>query len=239
MKTKHILSFCLLLLVTAFIGIGTQEKTGINPIVSMIVLTVAAIIISKSSILKGVLAAGVFGNLLFEDGTDNMPGFTEIAYIAFRGDIATYPTLNQSPTTAAEKIRLNGEYVMEAGKKFWQFYSTKNKSSAKSDAQGEDDCRSFKNSGKLFYPGTQEECLAFAASIKNQRGVVIMVEPSGERKVFGTKLLPVYFKVSIAYGETVTGAKGMTLEWECDSNEPGYTFRGSIPVTEGTVDFGS
>ena len=235
MKTKHILSFLTLLLLSAFVSVGIESKTGVNAFVPFGLVIVGAIVVSASGVLKGSLAAGVFNDLLWEDGKDNMPGFTETSYISFRGDIATYPTLNANPTTAAEKIRLNGNFAMNTDKKFLQVYSTKNKATAKAEGQGEDDCKSFKNSGKLFYPGTEEECLAFAASIKNQRGVVVMIEPSGERKVFGTKLLPVYFKVSIAYGETVTGAKGMTLEWECDSNEPGYTYHGVIPITGGDL----
>jgi hypothetical protein len=174
-----------------------------------------------------------FSDLTHTSGSDNMPGLAQRAFFAFVADIATFPTVAATPANAEGRVRLTGSYVMESGKKFYECYTTKNKGNAKSEPQGELDCITFKNTGKLFFPHTTENARAAAADLKNASVVVIFLEPDGSRIVFGSKNNPASVKPMVNYGESVTGEKGVTFEFEADSNVPGYTYNGAIPLTDG------
>jgi hypothetical protein len=175
-----------------------------------------------------------FDSLLHTPGTDNMPGLAQRAFFAFADDILTWPTVTDPATDAAGRVRLSGNFVMKTDKEFFEAYCTKNKGNVKAEIQGETDCKSFKVSGKLFYPHTDENARAAAADLKNAPIVAIFLEPSGDRIVVGSQLNPAEVKPSINYGESVTGEKGLILEVEADSNVPGYTYNGTIILSGST-----
>lgn len=176
---------------------------------------------------------GNFSDLTHTPGVDNMPGLAQRAFFAFAADVATWPAVAAVPSDAAGRVRLVGNFAMVTGKKFFEAYCTKNKGGAKAEVQGEMDCKSFKVTGKIFFPHTDENARAAAADLKNAALVVVLLEPDGSRIVLGSKNLPANASPSVNFGESVTGEKGVTFEFEADSNVPGYTYKGIIPLTAG------
>ncbi|KKU87399.1 MAG: hypothetical protein UY18_C0036G0002 [Microgenomates group bacterium GW2011_GWF2_47_9] len=171
-----------------------------------------------------------FTDLEWNDSLENMGGFTSIAYFAPLQDIETFPTLKATPATDEEFVVMTGHYVMKATKFFVAVYVTPETASLAANNQGETDGQSFRLEGEIFYPGSKTECKAFARKLNNTRGVLILVDPDGDRTVVGTKEFPCYFKPNLNYGKAAADRKGLTIAFYQNHFAPGLEYNGSIPL---------
>lgn len=176
-----------------------------------------------------------FTNLQWNDSLENMGGFTSVAYFAPLQDIETFPGLSENPSSDAEFVRLGGNFIMKAGKYFTEIYITPETASLAANNQGEIDGQSFRIEGEFFYPGSKTDCRAFARKINNTRGVLIIVDPDGDRTVIGTDKFPCYFKPSLNYGKAAADRKGLTVAFFQNHFAPGLEYNGSIPLTGSTI----
>lgn len=176
-----------------------------------------------------------FTALEWNDSLENMGGFTSTAYFAPIQDIETFPTLVQNPTTDEEMIRLNGHYVMKSLKYFIPVYTTPETVALAANNQGETDGQSFRMEGEFFYPGTKLQCRAFARKINNSRGILILVDPDGERIQIGTDKFPCYFKPNVNWGKAAADRKGMTVTFYQNHFAPGLEYNGSIPISASII----
>lgn len=203
--------------------------TQVNPFWFIGSLTVIQAVTPFLQMPAGILSFN-FTNLTWSDSLENMGGFTTIAYFAALQDIATFPTLVQNPTTDEEMVKLQGHYVMQSAKFFISVYCTPETVALAANNQGETDGQSFRLEGEFFYPGTAQDCRAFARKINNSRGVLILVDPDGERVVVGTEKFPCFFKPNINWGKAAADRKGMTVSFYQNHFAPGLIYNGSIPL---------
>ena len=171
-----------------------------------------------------------FADLEWNDSLENMGGFTSVAFFAPLQDIQTFPSLKENPSTDAEFVRLIGNFIMEAQKYFIAVYVTPETASLAATNQGEIDGQSFRMEGEFFYPGSKTDCRAFARKINNTRGVIILVDPDGDRTVIGTDKFPCYFKPTLNFGKAAADRKGLTVQFFQNHFAPGLEYNGSIPL---------
>ncbi len=227
MKIRNVITMVLLAL---SFGMIFGSVTGVHP------GWISAGIIGIQQVARFIpMPAGLtffdFTGLTWNDSLENMGGLTSTAYFATLQDILTFPSLKEVPTTDAEFVRLNGNFGMQVGKYFVQVYVTPETASLAANNQGEIDGQSFRIEGEFFYPGTKEDCRAFARKINNSRGVLILLDPDGERIVVGTDKFPCYFKPSINWGKAAADRKGMTVQFFQNHYAPGLGYNGSIPLS--------
>ncbi len=185
---------------------------------------------------KSLAMAFAFGDLTFDDQSENMGGFASTVYIAIDRDISVWPSQTVNPSTDEECVALNGNFTMETDKKFIEVYGTPDTVGVTAETQGERDAKSFKIKGELLYPSTRTAAKAMARKINNAHGVVIVVDPNtGKREMYGSDLLPVTFSASVNYGKAPADRRGVTIMWECDSFVPSWEYNGTIPLSEGTL----
>ena len=186
-------------------------------------------------IRSGLIKAFNFTDLTWEGPLENMGGFSCTAYFAPFEDIATWPTLPSNPTTDTQLVTLQGHFVMDAEKHFIKVYVTPETASFAASNQGETDGQSFRNEGEFFYPGTALATRAMARKLNNSRGVLIMVDPDGERVCVGTELFPCFFKPTLNYGKAAADRKGLTVSFYQNHFVPGLIYNGSIPLSASLI----
>jgi len=223
-----------LLLFALCIGMVVTTVTGVNPLIP----TMGIIAVQQAArfipMPFGILAFD-FTALTFSDSLENMGGFSGTAYFAPLQDILTFPTLDDSPSSDNEFVKLSGTFVMQTGKYFTPVYITPETASLAANSQGEVDGQSFRLEGEFFYPGADNQCRAFARKINNSRGVLILIDPSGDRVVVGTDKFPAYFKPNINWGKAAADRKGLTVSFFQNHFAPGLSYNGVIPISGGSV----
>ena len=175
-----------------------------------------------------------FNDLLWQDGKENMGGLKVIGYYAPISDIDNFPELPAAPTTPEEEVTLESitGFTFKTGKNFLKIYSTEETSSVTSEPQGEVDGQSFVNKAKIFYPGSEIECMAFMKAVNNNNMVFIFEEASGgARRVIGSKAFPAKCKPSHTTGEKTADRKGMTMEIQSFGTTPAPFYTGDISLT--------
>jgi hypothetical protein len=222
------------LFVALIVGMVLSAVTGVNP------LLFTGGIVALQQVARYIpMPAGLmffnFTDLQWNDSLENMGGLTSVAYFAPIQDIETFPTLSSNPVTDDDLVTLSGNFAMKEGKSFIQVYMTPEMASLKASNQGETDGQSFKNEGEFFYPGTKNDCRAFARKVNNTRGVLIMIDPDGDRIVIGTDKFPCYFKPTVDWGKAAADRKGMTVAYYQNHFAPGLGYNGTIPLSGSVI----
>jgi hypothetical protein len=216
------------------ISVALSIAFGWNPVVS-IALIVSLQITARFIPMPAGLSFFNFTDLTWEGPTENMGGFGSVAYFAAWEDIATWPTLMSSPTNDTQLVTLLGHFVMKADKYFIKVYVTPETADFKASNQGETDGQSFRNEGEYFYPGSAVATRALARKLNNSRGVLILVDPDGERVCVGTEAFPAFFKPSLAFGKAAADRKGLTVTFYQNHFVPGLIYNGPIPLSGSLV----
>ena len=174
-----------------------------------------------------------FGNLTWDEGTENMGGCQQQVFRASVNDIKTFPSLPASPSTMGEVVTLTGDYVMNTSKKFDEIYVSPNTADVQDDVQGEVDGQSFIHKGSFFHPGTRAEVLGWCAMINNKNNVFVFVESNGQQRVVGSKAFPAKVKPKVSTGKAYTERKGVEVEVTSYGFTPAPIYPGTVPLEPG------
>jgi hypothetical protein len=183
----------------------------------------------------GAIANPTFPDI---DGREAMGGYTSIAYIALKSDIATWPTQPdiETVTKVGDLAKLLGAFVMKEGKYFIKVMVKPGTSQFTPEGQGEVGGKSFKPKGQFFLPGIDDETMGLSRLLNNKFGVVILPDPDGNHRIcVGTEELPAEFKPTGESGQKAADVKGFTYAFEADSFAPGWIYEGAIPLSGGSV----
>lgn len=163
---------------------------------------------------------------------DNMGGLTQRAYFARISDflvIAT-PDLN---TTLADTVTINDDHTFNATKCFKKIYCTMDKGKVDLKGQGDNDGKSFKQEGEIFYPGSLAEAHGFAAQAKNDNFVFLMEHPDSAENGFlqiGTEMFPAKINPEFTTATNSGGVKGYTFKIEAMTPRQ-YVYVGAVTLT--------
>jgi hypothetical protein len=227
MKSFKIISFlCLILGIVLMAGAGlSMIDTGIH---------LPGFLFGSSG---SVIAVMSFASVTmptdtgFEDGEENMGGNGVIAYIALFSDISVWPAELTTPTTLEQMVALSGNFTMKSQKYFIRVTVPPDSLSDDNDTQGEPGGQSFKNKGVFKIPGKDGTNRGLARRLKNSMGIIIIPNEENYRICYGTEFHPVRFSIGGKSGLKAADYKGFEYNWECDSNAPGHTYNGSIPLS--------
>jgi len=226
---KKIINLLFSLILMVIMAVIFATMLGVSPLITIGALLVLGSIPSP----KGVLMV-TFVDLVWADGTVNMGGLKVIGYYAPVSDILNFPELPTNPLTAADEVTLESVtgFTFITGKNFLKLYSTEETASVTSEPQGEVDGQSFVHKGKMFFPGSKVEAMAFMKAVNNGNMVFVFEEASGDaRRVIGSVAFPAKCKPSHTTGEKTADRKGMTLEIQSYGITPVPFYTGAISLT--------
>lgn len=190
----------------------------------------------------GVGVAFNFGTLVipnevgWDDGDEDMGGFTCVAYLGIKKEIASYPTIASDPASFDQMVDLVGNYAMVQGKHFYKILCTPGSAQLNPESQGENvGSKSFKLGGSFIVPGFKNKNRALARMLNNGSGVLIFLDDSGERISIGTEGRPVTFKPKGKSGGKASDSKEFVYDFETDSHIPGFSYNGTIILDAETL----
>lgn len=164
------------------------------------------------------------------NGTElNMGGVAQIAYFARIDDIQTFAGTAANP---ANPYVLTTPHVMKPGKKFHKVYSTQDTGEVDFGSNGEQDGKSFKPTYKFFYPGFDNDSLAFINDVKNDKLLFLVELPDGQIIQLGSARF--FMTVFGNFKTTTTSGRGRGTEFEVMGYQPYiYVYNAAVPLTAG------
>jgi len=183
--------------------------------------------------------AGIFESLPWADGKINPSGIkTEVFFIP-KTDIATFPAMTATPTTAAANVSLDGDFVLVVGKTWKRLYSTQGKGKVDFEPIGEKDCKMFTVKGSFSFPDLDNASKNLAKSAVNANVIYVVCLPHESEKryvVIGDNYYDVTTNVKGSSGDAPGSAKGVTIEVEAPATTPLPNYTGDIVLSDGTLD---
>jgi hypothetical protein len=172
------------------------------------------------------------------DGDENMGGFGQLAYLALRSHVSSYPAIPQpdDPTTLEELVALTGDFGFNTGKHFIPIFVAPGSLFASPESQGEyPGAKSFAIKGGFTIPGMKGKQRAMARIFNNSYGYLVVPQEDGTRMCYGTELHPLHFTPKGDSGKKAADSKRFDVEFATDSFVPGYTYNGVIVLDGSTL----
>lgn len=225
---KKILNYLLLCAGLVAVVLGVQQACAID-LPSDVILTAS------------------MGALLYNQGQNNMGGYSNWAAIIPLKYISAAPVLPDAPADYADYVTATGKFTFKqlgTGSGSGNYapifvYSTEAKVKYAAESVGEVDGKSYNQSGSFFYPGNAEDVAGFSAFIKNMPCIVIIADPDGKQQMIGTPSLPCHISPSMDGGQARADLRGHTFEFSAPSNQP-VVFLGTqfvVDETAGTLSY--
>lgn len=183
--------------------------------------------------------AGVYADLKWTDGQVNPSGIKTRIFIAPKTFITTHPKVVASPTTAAQNVTLDGDYVMASGKTFFEVYSTQGVGKVSWESIGEKDHKMFRNKFTGKFPDISDEAKSVAKSYLNANCVVVVGLPhESEHRyvVIGEEDFDTTSDYKGDSGDVGGSVKGLFMEVMAESFNPLPSYKGEIKLPTGTFD---
>ena len=106
-------------------------------------------------------------------------------------------SLSVFPPSDEGGVLMQGSFVLKSGEKMVTLYSTKSKTSASMDTEGDEDAMSFKQKFEAQHPGNSKEVKEFV-QYWNGKNIIILHKACGENfyEVMGTPCAPLQLKAT-------------------------------------------
>ena len=181
----------------------------------------------------------LYVSLKWNDGQINPSGIKTRVFFAPKTHISEHPKITETPSTADQNVTLDGDYVMQSGKTFFELYSTQGKGKVWSEPIGEKDHKMFVNKGSFKFPDISNEAKSFAKQFLNSNIVMVVLLPHESEKravVIGEEDYDTTVTVNLSSGDAPGSEKGLTVEIEAPSTTPLPSYEGIIVLPNGTYD---
>lgn len=123
-------------------------------------------------------------------GVDNDAGLKTRLFYARMADILTWPEPPAEPATLKDKVILEGEFVMEEGKRFGYIEGSLEKNRGLQSGAGQNGNSSAVNMLTFYHYGTDPDILGFIETYKNDDLVLVSEDLQGNLRVYGAPGLP-------------------------------------------------
>lgn len=123
-------------------------------------------------------------------GVDNDAGLKTRLFYARMRDIKTWPTEPATIATLGDKVRLEGAFEMEVGKRFGYIEGSLEKNNLNNQGAGQNGNSSAANGLTFYSYGTDPDILGFVEAYKNDDLVLIGEDLQGNLRVYGAPGLP-------------------------------------------------
>jgi len=149
---------------------------------------------------------------------NNMSGVKNM-YIAFKGDIKTFPKLPMTRESYEDFAVLEGEIEMKPNKKFAHIYCSRDLGELKYGLQGQVGAKSMKATFEIFHPGFKARLLGMVASTMNAELIILARMNNGDVHMLGDANRGAEFgdNAELTSGKAVTDPNGGTLSFVYDT----------------------
>ncbi len=123
-------------------------------------------------------------------GQDNDAGLKTKLFYARARDVEDWPTVPTTMTTLADKVTLDGNFVMKVGKRFGFIEGHIEKNNFTNSGAGQVGNSSAANQLTFYMYGTDPDVLGWIETYKNDDLVLIAEDLQGNYRVYGADGLP-------------------------------------------------
>jgi len=156
-----------------------------------------------------------YTNLVGPNGQEeNIGGTQQLLYFAALRDFLTLeePIPLKTAVTDAELVNISTDHIFQTGKNFQTLYTTEDLGTVEYETQGDADGKSVKPIAKLFYPGVDEDILAFIAKVKNDLMIFLIPLADGTVLQIGSKQFPARVTPKWTSAQNSSGVRGCEME---------------------------
>lgn len=173
-------------------------------------------------------------SLAWCEGAPSHPGIRRRIYFCNKNLIVAYPTLVRDSLGRPVSAVLQGEFELKADA-YWQFLDINiDKSTVKSDPQGERPSQTQLNKGTFLHNGVGPEATAAAAWLNNSDNVYVYEDMLGRFRVLGNNKWATTSKVTQDQGQGTNPASTL-IEVEVTDEVAAPFYNGPLETEEGTI----
>lgn len=173
-------------------------------------------------------------SLAWCEGAPSHPGIRRRIYFCNKNLIVAYPTLARDSLGRPVSAVLQGEFELKADA-YWQFLDINiDKSTVKSDPQGERPSQTQLNKGTFLHNGVGPEATAAAAWLNNSDNVYVYEDMLGRFRVLGNNKWATTSKVTQDQGQGTNPASTL-IEVEVTDEVAAPFYNGPLETEEGTI----
>lgn len=166
-------------------------------------------------------------------GRDNDAGLKTRMFYARMRDIQTWPTIPETFTTLADKVKLIGDFVMKPGTRFGFIEGSLEKNAMANAGAGQVGNSSAANMLTFYSYGTDPDILGWIETYKNDDLVLISEDLQSIKRVFGAPGIPCQIMPDWAEtgGANVADEKFIQINFRSVARIAKF-YEGEIPLVE-------
>lgn len=169
-------------------------------------------------------------------GKTSKPGLRDKVYYVAKSDIAIWPIYNPETGKLEGSFKLVSDPQNPGTTKKWSTIDVlPNKSSFKSESQGEYPSVTQKNTLEAIYPGCNAEANIAVGKLNNNDTVVIAQGADKIYRVIGNEDYPTNATAAQDLGQGETGSTSTTLTFTTTDVVPAPIYEGEIDTEDGII----
>lgn len=169
-------------------------------------------------------------------GTPVTPGIRKRLFVVAVSAIVGWPKIKTDDYGRPTSSVYDGQFTLAEGVKWTQIDHLAPKAEFKSEAQGEEPSRTFKQTVNVVYPPIDEVAATAATTLLNTRVVALVEDMRGKFRVVGCEQYDgALVTPSRDHGQGATGTAGTSLSFEADDPVEAPFYEGPIETEDGTI----
>lgn len=168
-------------------------------------------------------------------GKKSYPGVRAYVFGISKYDIQAWPTLPAAPKTPKETVIYIGNFVLAADKKWHYLGMVTDEGQLQTESQGTEGSKTFKVTGTILMPGTEEDVTGYIDQANNDNMVYLFVQRNGKARVCGCEAFDATLTLSQDTGKAVTDTNGTTVSVEATDPHPAPFYPGKIETADGDI----
>lgn len=181
----------------------------------------------------------IYNDVVFCRGKKSLPGTRGKAYGISKRDILSWPLIGSRKKTADSDISTvavyEGDFVLASDKKWHAIGMVPNEGEIQVESQGTYGSKSFKNTGTIVIPGTEEETSGYIAEANNDEMVYLIVQRNGKARMIGSEAFTPELALSQDTGKVATDTNSTTVSAVADDEYPAPFYPGKIETADGDI----
>ncbi|WP_289764007.1 hypothetical protein [uncultured Duncaniella sp.] len=185
------------------------------------------------------ITADLYESLRHCPGQTSLPGIRPRALGIPKSHILSFPKLPSIDDKDADMESIatyDGDFLLEADKKFLFMDLLSSASSVKSESQGEGASKSYLNTATLFHPSVGPAVTGFSRLVLNDDFVWLVQQRDGRWRVIGNEMIETETKPAQDSGQSVTDSSGTTFTATVSDVSPAPFYVGKIRTEKGIYD---
>lgn len=177
----------------------------------------------------------IYKDIPFCQGKKSLPGIRPYVYGISKRDIVKFPTIDSKPKDLKDVAVYKDDFVLASDKKFHKVGIIPNQGQLQVESQGAYGSKTFKITGKVLIPGTEEEASGYIAEVNNDDMIYLFPQRNGKIRVLGSESFSPELTLSQDSGQGATDTNATTIQIEVTDEYPAPFYPGKIETEDGTI----